>query len=678
MGKIKVLDQQVAELIAAGEVVERPASIVKEMVENSLDAGADRITVEIRGGGIKYIRIKDNGTGIAREDLPNAFIRHATSKITSAEDLNRIMTFGFRGEALASIAAVCQVEIITKTKEEIIGSRFIIDGMESGEMFDIGCPVGTDITVKNVFYNTPARLKFLKKDSFEGSKVINIIEKLAMINSGVSFKVIKNGEVVMNTPGNSNLKDSVHSIMGSDFSKHLIEVDYNFNNLKISGFISEPRASKATRAMQNFYINNRYIKSKTCVAALEEAYIGCMMTGKFPGCVLNIEIPADTVDVNVHPAKTEVRFSDEKAIYDLVYSACKTAIQIYNENNAIRIPGESKPKPKINEFVLKDFDYSKRQMDFSDFEAEPKKTEKTYENLNSYSQPFTYSTNEPSESKKAEVNQSSDIQKLLDRVRKNSFSSLNNKNEEEKESFSSDLNLEVKSNLPEAAEADEIFENNAFDDFEDREISVSDTLPVKFSEDDNPQNKKEESDYRIIGELFCTYILIEKGNSFFMIDKHAAHERYLYNQIKKEKIVGQLLFEPILVKLEEEDYLNIKEKLDVFEQIGYKVKDEGNCQVSLSMLPTMLSQNEAVEEFKDIAGKIEFTKELTPKAIDDIYHSIACRKAVKANDFTGYNDQKALVDIIINDEEVSYCPHGRPVLIEFTKNRIERMFGRIV
>ncbi len=631
MGVINVLDKNVAELIAAGEVVERPASIVKELVENALDAGADKITIEIRGGGIKYIRVSDNGCGISREDIPKAFLRNATSKIKTPQDLEKILTFGFRGEALASVAAMCEVELVTRTKDEEVGSKYVIKGSDKGEIYDIGCSVGTTLIIRNVFFNTPARLKFLKKDSYEGSNVISVLEKLAMVNSNVSFKAVKDGIVVMNTPGNSDLKSSIHSIMGSEFADNLIETDYCQNNLSVYGFITKPASSKATRAAENFYINSRFVKSKTCQAALEDAYKGSMMVGKFPGCVLNLQIPADTVDVNVHPAKTEVRFSDERQIYDLVFAACRMALRKDNENNPIRA---AKPQPKyaINEFSLKDFDYSDRQVKVLDLPIQ-EKTEKETETVKSYvfensPQKFDYNIPQPVKKEEKPQVKSEAIQKLLNNVKKNDFS--NSQIFDKKEA-------EPKIQMPEIIE------------------------------------------YRIIGELFKTYILVEKGNSLFMIDKHAAHERYIYNFLSKsETISGQYLFTPIEVTASVNYCTIAKEKADIFDKMGYKADIVNEHTLVLTMIPAVLDSQNAKECFLEMCEKMSLSDDATPELIEDLYHSMACRSAVKANDLTGQSDMEKLVDIVINDIDVSYCPHGRPVIVEVTKNKIERMFGRIV
>ena len=314
--RIHVLEPQVAELIAAGEVVERPASIVKELLENAVDAGAQKITIEIKNGGISYIRVTDDGGGIEKDDLPAAFVRHATSKVRTAADLEQIGSFGFRGEALASIAAVCKVEVLSRTPESISGGRYVIHGSQEVDFSDAGCPVGTTIVVRDVFFNTPARMKFLKKDSTEAGTIANIVDKIALANPQISFRFIRDGQVKLNTPGNGDLLSVIYAVYGKEFAADMIPVNYTHEFVTVSGFICRPTASRSTRSMQNFFINSRYVRSRTCMAALEEAYKSSIMTGKFPACVLNVQIPFNTVDVNVHPAKIEVRFSNERPVFD--------------------------------------------------------------------------------------------------------------------------------------------------------------------------------------------------------------------------------------------------------------------------------------------------------------------------------------------------------------------------
>ena len=357
--RIHVLEPQVAELIAAGEVVERPASIVKELLENAVDAGAQKITIEIKNGGISYIRVTDDGGGIEKDDLPAAFVRHATSKVRTAADLEQIGSFGFRGEALASIAAVCKVEVLSRTPESISGGRYVIHGSQEVDFSDAGCPVGTTIVVRDVFFNTPARMKFLKKDSTEAGTIANIVDKIALANPQISFRFIRDGQVKLNTPGNGDLLSVIYAVYGKEFAADMIPVNYTHEFVTVSGFICRPTASRSTRSMQNFFINSRYVRSRTCMAALEEAYKSSIMTGKFPACVLNVQIPFNTVDVNVHPAKIEVRFSNERPVFDAVYRGCKEALGTAGE--ADFLPKEEPPKAAPSPFALKDFDHTGMQ-----------------------------------------------------------------------------------------------------------------------------------------------------------------------------------------------------------------------------------------------------------------------------------------------------------------------------
>lgn len=639
MGVIKVLDKEVAELIAAGEVVERPASIVKELVENSIDAGASKIVVEIKGGGIKYIRISDDGCGIAREDIKNAFIRHATSKVSTQNDLENIMTFGFRGEALASIAAMCQVELITRTKDEVVGSKYIIEGAQTGELFDTGCPVGTTIIIKNVFFNTPARLKFLKKDSYEGSNIASVLEKLAMINTAVSFKFVKDGNVSMHTPGNNDLKSSIHSIMGSDFSSNSIPVDYNDGIFKIQGYITVPTSSRATRAMENFYINSRFVKSKACMAAIEEAYKGSVMVGKFPGCVLNIIIPPNTVDVNVHPAKTEVRFSDENAVYNAVYNACKFALQKLAQQSVLRSEIAEPAKNKINEFTLKNFDYTDKQSKFTKEQYKKPREEQFHLSvldLNTHSEDYKFSPKE-------KINKSNED--IPNKV--NPINALLNKNREKLQTNGENITKDT--------------------------VNEDTFTDISNKADDEKEN------YQIIGEAFATYIIAQKKDTLILVDKHAAHERYLYNQLKKaETFESQMLIEPIIINVERNEHTAIIENSEKLKRFGFLAEDMGGLTVAIREIPTIIPYECVKDALLEVASKLNLSNDLTPQIIDNIYHSIACRGAVKANDITHQSEMKFILDFISNDENISYCPHGRPVMLEIAKSKIERMFGRIV
>ncbi len=684
MGKIKVLDKQVAELIAAGEVIERPASIVKELVENAIDAGASKITVEIKGGGIKYIRVTDDGIGIEPEDLDTAFIRHATSKVTTKEDLEAILTFGFRGEALPSIAAMARVEVLTRTATSSIGSRYVIEGSDKGTLYPEGCPQGTSFIVRDVFFNTPARLKFLKKDSYEGSNIQVLLERLALVNCGISFKLIREGEVVLSTPGNGDLKSAIHCTLGRDFAKDLIKVDYSSSGLKVEGYITAPTSSRATRAMENFYINNRFIKSKTCIAALEESYKGQVMTGRFPGSVLNITIPANTVDVNVHPAKTEVRFSDEVGVYTLVYTGCKTALENHARESTLRTqPQQSPVKPNtISPFALKDFDHKDSQYSFNDKLYKPKEqppatanpsvTKAVDNDIIPQKKPVENAINNNINTVKTTNITSIDTTRTEPNNRLNTSSAPYNKSVE-KQPYNpiTELLSTAKPVISESPIATmELPEKPKAQQMEATETGIYETVEIAV-----PVTEKQE-DIRVIGQLFETYIMVEKANTMILIDKHAAHESLLYNRLKEEKdIDSQQLLMAITVHLTNKEILIVEEYKDMLEDVGIYVDIISATALLLRAVPTMISPEEGVEVVKELVSK-PIRKEFLPKIIDDLYHSIACRAAIKAHDITPKQEMEFITNIVRNNHSVSYCPHGRPVMVEFTKNKIERMFGR--
>lgn len=607
MRRINLLPKSIFELIAAGEVVERPASVIKELVENSIDSGATKITVEIQNGGIRYMRVTDNGCGISREDIPLAFTSHATSKITSADDLDSIFTLGFRGEALASISAVSRVEMLTKTKDEFSGTRYEISSGEPSELIDAGCPDGTTIIVRDLFFNTPARMKFLKKDVSEGNFVSGIIEKIAVSHPEISFAFIRDGKQVFFTTGNNDLLTACESVFGRDFVTDIVKVDSEINGIKVTGYVSRPFSSRATRSMQNFFVNKRYIKNKTIYAALEEAYKGSIMVGKHPYCVLFLDLPFDTVDVNVHPAKTEVRFSDEKRIFDAVYYAVKNSI----END------ETRPSFKVDNKI----------------------------------NPITLSKN-------FDGNEDAQL-KIYQKV-------INEITEDDKIVISSpEKKIGITDDIPELINLDD-FKNSTDEKTVKTEIKI--------------ENNNEDIAYRIIGEAFNTYIFVEQGDKLLLIDKHAAHERILYEQLKKNsKVEGtQLLLNPVTVNLSKEEYTAVVDSISTLTEIGFVAEDFGSGSVLVRECPVDLS----IEDIKDFMVEIadyllKNKKILVTEKQDWILHNIACRAAVKGGNFTSEYERAKFVEILLSMPEIRYCPHGRPVIIELSKYNIEKQFGRI-
>ncbi len=624
MGKINKLPRKIWELIAAGEVVERPSSVVKELLENSIDAGADNITVEIQNGGIRYIRITDNGCGIAREDVPLAFVSHATSKISAAQDLDSIMTLGFRGEALASVAAISKTEILTKTREETVGTRMEIFGGEQVSLDDAGCPDGTTIIIRDLFYNTPARMKFLKSDKSEGMAVAGIVDKIALSHPEISIRFIKDGKQVLCTDGSGELKNAIYCVYGDEFSQSLIPVSYELNSMKISGFISKPFYSRGSGSMQMFFANNRFIKSKTACAALNEAYKNSIMVGKYPACVLFIEIIPELLDVNVHPAKTEVRFSNEKSVFDLVYYAAKNAITEDTSRPqaklSVKTPAEILA-PAQDEHIQTDiFTYTNEIIP----EVKAKKEEKNTAYFNN-SESITYNRN----------------------------------------FISDEPDLSVKTAFPENESEIDSREETVYAENPEKTVEKGETSKVSF---------------KYLGEAFKTYIFAEYNGKLVIIDKHAAHERMLYNALKKENGENgtQFMLKPYNVVLSKEEYNVITENLDLLRQAGFEIDDFGNGSVVVRGCPLNLEKEDITQTVTEIASYLaDNKKSVNPEKLDWVYHSIACRAAIKAgNEQTDYE----LIEFtkqLLSDESVRYCPHGRPVLVELTKYELDKQFGRV-
>ncbi|MBO4339131.1 MAG: DNA mismatch repair endonuclease MutL [Clostridia bacterium] len=604
MNRINILPKSIFELIAAGEVVERPASVIKELIENSIDSGANKITVEIQNGGIRYMRVTDNGCGISRDDVKRAFTSHATSKISTADDLDRIFTLGFRGEALASICAVSRVEMLTKTKDEFSGTRYEISAGEEKTIEDAGCPDGTTIIVRDLFFNTPARMKFLKKDVSEGNFVSGIIDKIAVSHPEISFNFIRDGKQVLFTPGNGDLLTCCKAVFGKDFADNLVEVNSEINGIKINGFVSHPFSSRATRSLQNFFVNNRYIKNKTIYAALEEAYKGSIMVGKHPYCVLFLYLPYETVDVNVHPAKTEVRFSDEKRIFDSVYYSVKNAIEKDTVRPSLKVE-------KINPITLDKNYYEK-----SDEQL------KIYQNI----------IEDLTDSKKTDISSP-------DKGIENTDDEINL------------INL---------------------DDYKENKTEPEQTVVIT--------EEKKQLDYKVIGEAFNTYIIVEQGEKLLLIDKHAAHERMLYEELKKNSVNqgAQILINPVTVSLSKEEYTAITENIDLLAEIGFTAEDFGMGSVVIRECPVDLSVEDIRDFTVEIAGYLLKNKRnLVTEKQDWLLHNIACRAAVKGGNITSEYERNLFVKKLLDMPEIRYCPHGRPVIIELSKYNLEKQFGRI-
>ena len=664
MGKINVLDKHISELIAAGEVVERPSSVVKELIENSIDANATAIEIEIKNGGTSYIKISDNGQGILREDVPKAFLRHATSKVKNHDDLDSIKTLGFRGEALASIAAVSKVEMITKSENELAGTCYKIEGSDEVSIEDIGCPTGTTIIIKDLFYNTPARMKFLKKDASEASSVSAIVDRIALSHPDISFKFIKNSKEELNTPGDGNIKSCIYSVYGKSFSAGLIPVKYELNSVKVYGFTCDTNSARPNRSMQHFFINGRYVKSKTMMVALEQAYKGSIMVGKFPSCVLYLELSYEVIDVNVHPAKIEVRFINERPIFDAVYYGIKTSINkldrplemLLNDNN---ISNEKKIiNDNLNKEILKVSDptvkndyYTMKPIPTNNVNVEepdvfiPKKN-------------VAYSPLKPIELEKNQTiykdNTKEDVtsKKALhvDEAHSNPFFEENNKEQH---------------NI--------ILEEEKIGNFSIAEDESNKNAVTFFSLNNDKIN--------VIGEVFSTYIVLEKNkDKLLLVDKHAAHERLIYEKLKKEsgKSFSQYLLTPLTVSLEKKEYSAVISNLNLFSEAGFEIDDFGSGTVIVRSSPLYLEHDDISDSIIEMAGYILENKEnISTKYVDWLYHNIACRAAIKSGDKSNKDELIALIKKLDENPELRHCPHGRPILINITKKEIEKQFGRM-
>lgn len=635
MAEIKVLDKHTAELIAAGEVVERPASVIKELVENSIDAGASVITVEIKNGGVTFMRVTDNGCGIEREYVATAFLRHATSKITTQSDLDSIMTLGFRGEALASISAVSHIELLTKTAGADAGTRVVCDGGEISELSDAGCPAGTTIIVRELFYNTPARMKFLKKDVTEGNAVAGVLDKIALSHPEISFRLIRDGKEVLHTPGDNKLRSGIYAVFGRDFTESLIPVDYELGGIKIYGFITMPSGSRPNRTMQNFFINGRFVRSRTANVALEEAFKGSVQVGRFPGCVLHMEMNFSSVDVNVHPAKLEVRFVNERPIFDAVYHAVKSALTA----------GDKPKEMKLDRLVS------------STFQEKPAEQMAIHTERPPILKPHDGYINAPAQEEKnikpSALNDTEKTPNPLLPIKTVIETLLDDEVVPEKIPEISPVSTEI--------------------------IGTPQSRPAAEEEIRAPQHPLAST--RIIGEAFGTYMILQYGSDKLMlIDKHAAHERLLYEKLR-QKAIGmdaQTLLVPVTLTLEKSDYDSAVNNIERFAEAGFEIDDFGSGAIVIRSAPLILQGEDIASAAAEIAHHIsELKSDVSTDYMDWVYHNVACRAAMKAGDKSTADELIALANELESNPGIRYCPHGRPVYTIIKKRDIERQFGRI-
>ena len=713
MAVIHVLDKHTAELIAAGEVVERPASVVKELLENSIDAGATQVTVSIESGGVKLIEISDNGTGIEAEYISTAFIRHATSKIETPDDLTNIHTLGFRGEALASIASVARVELTTRTEVDEFATVYRIEGGEEVSREPGARAVGTTIRVKDLFYNTPARMKFLKKDSSEGTFVSDTVTHVALSHPEVSVKFIREGKLQYVTPGDGQLRGAAYAVLGREFSRDLIELKNQEGVYRITGLITPPKSCRASRSMQHFYINGRYVRNRTMMAGMEMAFKGTMMQGKFPGGILLLEMPADLVDVNVHPAKIEARFARENDVFDVVYHAVKLALAQPGTGERLFTfeadkKDEKAEKPKIDADIIKN---DVKNNNFTGLSAiirgqadpgvlpqqhwEPAKpaaapqqpapaaamqiptvpsvprwkgsaqNEDMLDPFVTLHSPKLETTKAPEPFRAAASETQLDVEPEFGETKLHSpqdhMAAWNPAQEAPKEEPESAPCAETEPDAPEAAEQETVLA-------EPEQMNFDPTA-------DQPEP------LRYVGEVFRTYILAERGDELCLIDKHAAHERQLYEKLAANygNVPSQMLLEPAAIDLAAEEKQALLDNIPLLENAGLEIADFGGNTVVLRAVPADVEPQNAESLLVEIANKLlKGGHDALSEHTEWVLHSISCRAAIKAGDKSSPQELLALAEKILSGEVPPFCPHGRPCVLKLTRKELEKQFGRIV
>ena len=673
MGNIVLLDDLTINKIAAGEVIERPASVVKEMVENSIDAGANNITVEIKNGGISFIKVTDNGKGILPDDLEIAFERHATSKIRNADDLNVVTSMGFRGEALASIAAIANVEMISKTEKQDIGYKIIVEGGDVKDKEEVGCQTGTSITVKNLFYNTPVRYKFLKKDFTEAGYIEDVITRIALVNPEIAIKLINTGKTVIQTNGNGDIKSVIYSIYGKDIATGILPVNYEYEDIKVSGVIGKPEIARSNRSNQLFFVNKRYIKDKTISAATEQAYKGLIPIGRYGFVILNVTMNPAKVDVNVHPAKLEVRFQEENKVFQAIYHAIKdTLLKGELVANTDRKEIDLEQEKQINGL----FDFRKNESEkienYTNKESDIKTNAKPENFVEMYKKYFGV---EPvlSEEKLNEELKENEEQNY--NKKEDSMPNESEQDTEKQNNFKPD-NAESENAEPVNTESNNTDENviknkaEAFDVKNDNVSVFEQTEEVKKPE------------YKFIGIIFNTYIIIEMEKEMYMIDQHAAHERILYEKVKEnyysEKTTdSQMLLIPDIITLSHKDMEIAKENFDMFEKAGFCLEEFGENTIKLTGVPTICVDIDNKQLFLDTLDQINTISRTAKQEKEERFiATVACKAAVKAGMVLTSEEVENLIDGLLKLPNPFTCPHGRPTTIKMTKYEIERKFAR--
>ena len=650
MPHIIQLDRHVADLIAAGEVVERPASAVKELVENAVDAGATQITVEVQNGGMTFLRVTDNGCGIAPEDAPTAFLRHATSKIRTKEDLAAIGTLGFRGEALAAISSVSRIDLLTKTAEAEGVSLHLEGGVVTSQQ-PAGCPQGTTILVRDLFFNTPARMKFMKSDSAESSAIAAVVQQQALAHPEISFRLIRDGETQLQTSGDGERLAAIYTVFGRELAKNMLAVNGTWEKFHVTGYITKPTATRGNRALQYFFLNGRFIRSRLLSAALEEAYRNQMMTGRFPACVLELQMPLEAVDVNVHPAKTEVKFLNERAVFDAVHYAALSTLSNASGRVAMQMPKSPAPNAQP---------------------AAPQQTARPAERpaARPAVNPNFYQTMQAGEYRRQAGAQPRTV--LASQVQ-----------------YPTRTPKPVEPAMPPVEKAPSPIAPPQ------PEPVVAPVKPAAKAEPEPAAIPKEpiptpaepeqlaldlpEQTFRLIGEAFDSYLIAEQGESVLFIDKHAAHERILFEKLKAEDhpIVSQELMAPVSAELTREEAATVLENTEILGKCGFEVADFGDGDVLIRQIPCDVDEKDAVSLLQELAADLLAGKTLAPETLrDNLLHTIACKAAIKAGWHTEGAEAAHLVAEILSRTDIKYCPHGRPVCIELTKSQLERQFKR--
>lgn len=653
MPKIIQLSPHIANLIAAGEVVERPASVAKELLENAVDAGATKVTLEIRDGGMTFLRVTDNGCGMTAQDARTAFLRHATSKLRTAEDLAAIGTMGFRGEALAAIASVSRIDLLTKVPEDLTGVSLHLEGGVITEESEAGCPDGTTIIIRNLFYNTPARMKFMKADTVEGSRVTAAVQLQALAHPEVAIQLIKDGKSVLSTPGSGALRDAVYCVYGRDFGG-MIPVDSTWEKYHVTGFVSKPTDARPSRSLQTFFVNHRPVKSKLLIAALEEAYRNQLMVGKFPTCVLCLDLPPAAVDVNVHPAKTEVKFLNEKAVFDCVHYGVLGALNKTPDRPEVRFavkkptaPGAAEAPKSIPEMPEAP-------------KAVPKKDFFRTMNPEEY-KAFAQVLKDAPQPKQEQAQ--AVIKKLPQR---------------EPAALHSRVIVPTAASVPPKPAPQEAPRQESPVLPEKQELPAA-PQPLPPEPEQVALEMPDAPDWRMVGELYRTYILVEQGEEAFLIDKHAAHERILFDKLKanQEAILGQTLLSPIAVRLDPKAAGAVMEHLEMMQELGFQLEEFGENTLLLRQIPMDLTPDDAAEAVESLASDLLRGKLTQPDTVrDEMLHTVACKAAIKAG---WRSDEKELLEIVrqvMCREDLKYCPHGRPICVTLSKKQLEKQFKR--